>query len=236
MSTRTTAPSGMDPLDRASPWPDRKSRPAKESGVTGRRRSVPHLLLGVVLVLSCAAGFAWVTATSGERVAVLALARPVSIGQVLEAQDLREVTLTVDAEVSAIPVSRVSTVVGQTMATSLPAGSLLSFEVLGTGPVPTRGRAVAALALKEGQFPPEISPGAEVSVVFVSNLSAEVGGSQPSMGDLAEWPATVISVSVPPNGQATIVSVELEEAAAREVAAVPPGQLSVVLLPAGGGR
>ncbi|MBY8853919.1 hypothetical protein K7G98_39085, partial [Saccharothrix sp. MB29] len=50
------------------------------------------------------------------------------------------------------------------------------------------------------------------------------------------WPAVVTSVTTPANEQATVVSVQLTEAAARQVAAVPAGQLSIVMLSTRGGR
>jgi hypothetical protein len=43
----------------------------------------------------------------------------------------------------------------------------------------------------------------------------------------------VISVTGRADEQTTVVSLQLAEAAARQVAAVPAGQLSVVLLPGG---
>jgi hypothetical protein len=51
---------------------------------------------------------------------------------------------------------------------------------------------------------------------------------------VAVWPGTVTSVTAPANEQTTAVSVLLTDTAARQVAAVPTGQLSVVLLPGGG--
>jgi hypothetical protein len=59
-------------------------------------------------------------------------------------------------------------------------------------------------------------------------------GTLPGQGAVAVWPGTVTSVTAPANEQTTAVSVLLTETAARQVAAVPTGQLSVVLLPGGG--
>jgi hypothetical protein len=46
----------------------------------------------------------------------------------------------------------------------------------------------------------------------------------------------VTSVASAPNEQTTVVSVQLVEGAARQVAAVPAGQLSLVMVSPGGGR
>jgi len=202
-----------------------------------RRRSIPHLLLGALLVLACAAGFLVIWLNTGNRQPVLALARGVSVGHVLSMQDLRQVNVAVDPDVSVVQANQATSVVGKTMSTTLPAGSLLTPNAITASLLPGQGQAIAALALKAGQFPPEISPGSHVMVVLVPN---QVGALSPSprSGDASwGWPAVVTSVSAPANEQITVVSVQLDEPAARQVAAVPSGQVSLVMLATtGGGR
>jgi hypothetical protein len=219
----------------AGPWvADGKKTGSRWRG-TSRRRSVPHLLLGALLVLACAAAFLLISLNSGNRVSVLALARPVSVGQVLTTQDLRQVNVAVDPDVSVVDASQAASLVGRTMSTALPAGALLTLDAVGDGGVPTAGQAIAALSLKSGQFPHEVSPGTHVSVVFVPGQSSGSVASPPAPDSTTVWPAVVTSVTSPPNEQTTVVSVQLAEGAARQVAAVPAGQLSVVML-SGGGR
>ncbi|MGH3832393.1 MAG: SAF domain-containing protein, partial [Pseudonocardiaceae bacterium] len=201
--------------------------------LSGRRRSIPHLLVGALLVLACAAGVVLWSLVAGERQRVLALARPVSVGHALSAADLREVSVAADAGVSTVAASQASTVIGRVMATSLPAGSLLTPEVLGAALVPGHGQAIAALALKAGAFPPELAPGARVAVVFVPASTAGLPSALASP-NVSSWQATVTSVTGRADEQTTVVSLQLAEAAARQVAAVPVGQLSVVMLPEGG--
>lgn len=220
-------------------WVADGKKPVSRLRGTGRRRSVPHLLLGVLLVLACAGAFVVVSLNSGNRQQVLALARPVSVGQVLTAQDLQQVSVAVDPGVSVVDASQAAGVVGKTMSTSLPAGALLTLEAVSGAGIPAEGEAIAALSLKAGQFPPEVSPGAHVSVVFVPGQAGATVSSPPTSDSLSGsgtvWPAVVTSVTTPPNEQTTVVSVQLPEDAAREVAAVPAGQLSIVML-SGGGR
>jgi hypothetical protein len=155
----------------------------------------------------------------------------------LSMQDLRQVNVAVDPGVSVVEANQAASVIGKTMSTSLPAGSLLTPEAIAASLLPDQGQAIAALALKAGQFPPEISPGSHVLVVFVP-AQMGVASPGPRSGDASwVWPAVVTSVSVPANEQTTVVSVELSEAAARQVAAAPSGQLSLIMLAtAGGGR
>ena len=61
--------------------------PARLAGAP-RQRRVPYLLVGILLVLGCAAAGVVVALRLGHRVPVLELARPVSVGQALTAQDV----------------------------------------------------------------------------------------------------------------------------------------------------
>lgn len=223
------------------PDTDRTTRPANGAWVADskksasrlrgtRRRSIPHLLLGALLVLACAAAFLVVSLSSGSKQSVLALAQPVSVGQVLTAQDLKQVNVAVDSGVSVVDVSQAASVVGRTLSENLPAGALLTLDAVRGSGVPAAGQALAALSLKAGQFPVEVSPGAHVSVVFVPGQPGSGLASPPTPDSTTVWPAVVTSVTTPPNQQITVVSVQVTQAAARQIAAVPAGQLAVVML------
>ncbi|MFI6098181.1 SAF domain-containing protein [Lentzea sp. NPDC051213] len=240
MKTFVMTQPDINPATTSAPgvWTGNGTKPDTASRLrgTGRRRNIPYLLLGVLLVLVCVGTFLLISLNSGDRRPVLALARAVTVGQVLTAQDLRQVNVAVDPGVSVVDAGQAASVVGKTMSTSLPAGALLTPDVVGVAAVPVAGQAIAALSLKPGQFPAEVSAGARVSVVFVLGGGAVASPPAVSSSDAAAvWPAVVTSVTSPPNDQTTVVSVQLTEAAARQVAAVPVGQLSLVML-SGGGR
>jgi hypothetical protein len=202
--------------------------------ITGgpQRRSVPRLLLGVVLVVGCAIGGIVVGQQLGHRESVLVLARSVATGQVLSAQDLREASVSVEAGITVIPVGDEPTVLGQQVAFALPAGAVLTRELIGTPQVPPPGQAVAAVGLKAGQFPPALAPGTRVAVLVAPSGTATAGGF-PSM-PASSWTATVTDVQRQPNDQITVVSVQLSEHDARQLASTPTGQITVVALNGGG--
>ena len=231
----TTQPDTDRPTKSTSgPWVTDGKKPASRLRGTKRRRSIPHLLLGTLLVLACAAAFLVMSLNSGNRETVLALARPVTVGQVLTAQDLKQVRVAVDPGVSVVEVNQATSVVGKTMSASLPAGALLTLDAVSGAGVPASGQAIAALSLKAGQFPVEVSPGSHVSVVFVPGQAGAALASPPTPDSTTVWPAVVTSVTSPPNQQVTVVSVQLSRAAARQIAAVPAGQLSIVMVPGSG--
>jgi hypothetical protein len=224
----------------AEAWLRNDSKPTRTARLRGspRRRSVPHLALGVVLVLACAAATVFAALQFTDRQQVLALARPVTVGHVLTTEDLRQVSVSAAGGVSVVPAGQVSVVVGQTMAVSLPAGSLLTPTELGAAALPQPGQAITALALKPGQFPTALGPGAHVLVVLAPGSTS--GGSPTSAGSpssaqqaVAVWPATVTDLAGQANDQSTVVSVQLADTAARQVAAQPSGALSLVLVSGG---
>lgn len=200
----------------------------------GQRHSIPHLLVGVLLVLACAVGGVLWSLAASDRQPVLALARSVSVGQMLSPADLREVSIAVDPAMSTVAASQASAVVGRTMATSLPAGSLLTPDMVGAALIPSAGQAITALALKPGMFPPELTPGTRVAVIFVPNSATGSSTAFASPNAPGTWPATVIGVTARTDEQVTVVSLQLTETAARQVAAMPAGQLSLVMLPGSG--
>lgn len=208
--------------------------PRRVAGVL-RRRRLPYLLLGVLLVLGCAAGGVVAATRLGHREAVLALARPVTVGQQLSVRDVREVSVSTDTGLAVVPAASKARVVGRPVAYSLPAGALLTKDLLGDAQVPPSGRAVAALGLKAGQFPPGLQPGNQVTVVIAPPGDA-ASGTAPSSGSagVSSWSAVVSGVRTDGTDQTTVVSLQMAQADARALAAEPVGQVSVVLVHGGG--
>ncbi|MDQ0772959.1 Flp pilus assembly protein CpaB [Streptomyces aurantiacus] len=194
-----------------------------------RRRSLPYLLLGVLLVLGCATGGVVVAIQLGHREDVLVLAHPVAVGQKLSPQDVREVSISVDSNLAVIPARSRSQVQGRAVAYTLPAGALLTRDVLGDARVPPPGQAVAAVGLKDGQYPPELQPGNRVTVVAATSDTST--GSRQSRS--STWNATVTGVHSSADDQVTAVSLQMAQDDARRLAAVPTGQISVVMVHGG---
>ena len=205
----------------------------------GRRRSVPLAAGGVVLVVVCALVFAEGWLQAGHRQPVLALAQPVAAGQVITAADLETVRVSVAGPVSLVPASRQAEVVGSMAAASLPAGSLLAGSDIGTPP-PVKGQVRLGVALKPGQYPPDLAAGQDVDVLATPAASAS-GSSSGSGGAPAALPvgeAVVLSVSpaTASSGSGdTVVEIQVPADAMPQVAAASAaGQIALVTIPAGG--
>lgn len=223
-TTTSTAANAPAP----STWGGHEKSPSRLSG-GGRRRRVPYLLLGVLLVVACAVGGVLTGMQLGDRENVLALARPVPVGQVLTAQDLKQVSVAADSGLDLLTASAASSVVGQPIAYSLPAGSLVTRSVLGAPQTPAAGKAIAAVGLKPGQFPPELTPGTRVAVLVTPEQNTTANERT------AAWTAVVTGIASGETEQVTVVSLQLSDPDARELASAPAGQLSLIVI-AGGGR
>ncbi len=201
-----------------------------------RRRSLPWLMLGVLLVAGCALAFAVTSLRLSGRQPVLALARSVPAGHVLTSGDLQVVNVAADSNLALIPASSESSVLGQPAALPLVAGSLLTTAEVGTDRIPPAGWAVVGVALKAGQYPPEVSPGDRVMIVTTAGTGT-TGGTGP-IGTAPPTTATVVGVQVAPvdSSAATVVSLQVPEADSAAVAAAASnGAVSLVLVSGRGG-
>src|SRR5690242_1800151 len=88
----TDRPTGAAPHAGRGPW-----RAAR------RRHRMPFVALGGLLVIVCVLGYAYGAVRLGNRVQVLAVARPVAAGQALATADLRVVSAAQDPGLHLVP-------------------------------------------------------------------------------------------------------------------------------------
>jgi hypothetical protein len=153
---------------------------------------------------------------------------------VLSPDDLREVDVAADPSLSLVLASAESSVLGRPVALPLPAGTLLTTADVGSGQVPPPGWAVVGVALKAGQYPPEVAPGDRVLIVTAGTGASGTG----AVGTAPPVPATVVGVQAAPvdSQAAAVVSLQVSEADAQSVAiAASNGAVSIVLVSQQGG-
>lgn len=197
----------------------------------GRRRVSPPLLAtGVVVVVLCALAIGSLYSGAASRQLVLAVARPVPIGTPITDADLRDVEVATGPGAATIPASRRAQVVGQRPAVALVPGALLAPAQLRAGSGPDPGQALIALALRPGQFPPEVAPGDTVRVIstgapaaFAPGAPVTAGGdagisanpASPAAGTALLAEGTVVSLRpVPEAPGTTVVSLRVPDQAA----------------------
>lgn len=141
----------------------------------GRRTRLPEVVVGVAMMVAFALGAVLWHLSTTERVAALALSRPVHRGTVIGRADLRVVYLPGDGAVAHLDRTRASVVLGRTARADMPAGTLLTAASVDSGESLGAGEGVVGLSLSPGQVPvDELVPGDLVDVV-----SAAGPGSPP---------------------------------------------------------
>ena len=194
-----------------------------------RRRRRPAVLALAVVLVGLGALVNAVAVRQGDRVAVLAVARPVPVGQQIAEADLSVVQVATVSSLVTVPADQRASVVGRYAAVGLRPGSLLTSDAVTDQRAPLAGQAVLAVAVKTGLVPARgLGPGDRVLLVPVS-------GDQPTRpADSAPVHATVVDVGQPDSTGAWAVDVAVDEPAAAELAdAAASGRLALVLLPAG---
>lgn len=225
------------PLDPAFGPPGVQGAPGTQGTPLRRYRRRPALVgLGVGLLATCGAGAAYLTQSSGETVAVLAVTDTVHRGEVIDAGRLTTARAVPDPAVEPVAASELSAVVGQRAATDLPAGTLLTEGAVTASSLPAAGESVVGVAVTEAQLPrSELVAGDPVRVFGTPNP----GDAPPSRppGSVA---ATVVGVSdVLDSGHVVVDVVVADGVAGTLVAMVATGRVAVVLdsaEPGGGDR
>ena len=202
--------------------------PGRRLGGPGRRRQIPLVVVGVLLVVGCALGFADASLSLASHEDVLVVAQPLAAGQVLTSSDLRAVKVSTGTGLDVVPTGAEASVVGRPAAVPLVAGALLTRGEVGAGSPASAGEDVVAVGLKAGLFPPGLAPGDRVQVVPVVTSSSSTAMAPGSPVD-----ATVLGVEPAPaaSNTATVFSLQVAKTDADAVASLAAaGEVSLVQL------
>ncbi len=179
---------------------------------------------------------------------VLAVANDVPVGSTITEDDLATASVVKDANLSPIPASDRSQVVGMVAQVGLVKGTFLTRAQVGRSSGFTVGQQLVALPLKPGQYPARgLDPGQKVLIVATpgQNGSPPPTGSSPSSapggasstGSSASGgtEATVVDVGGTNSAtQVTVVDVKVAAADGVQVAQLAStGNVALILLPAG---
>ena len=194
-----------------------------------RRQRRPALAAaGALLVLLCGIASVTLASRGQQRLAVLALARDVSAGQVVTAQDLRVAHVSGDG-VSALSANGSAALIGQTLTATLPAGTLLNASMLSPISVPAAGMELVAVAVKAGGVPAEAAAGRDVTLIRVA---AAGGSAERTAAQVLVARARLVSVRTEPSTGLVVLSVQVPATATVGVTqASASGAVAVALLP-----
>lgn len=230
MATTTEGARGLRPS------PPAAARLRVEPPGRGRRPvRVPWIVLGVLIIAGCALTAAVWAGRVAQRSPVLVLARPVEHGQLLAVEDLSTVSVAVDGQVALIPAAAAEELVGRAAAGALPAGTLLTEQMVTSDPGLAVDDRVVGLALDPGEYPTSVlRPGDEV-MVLRTPPPATGGGEELGAAAVLVPRATVYAVQpLDEASTSVLVSVLVDESSAAPIAAAA-SQDRVRLVLAGSG-
>ncbi|MFD3938215.1 SAF domain-containing protein [Streptomyces sp. NPDC058611] len=236
MSTTTTP---ATPGRAAVPGPGGPGgKPAAAPRVVRQRRRRPGLIaLSVALIAAGGLSGALLFTASGQRTAVLVVARDVPVGAAIADADLAPASLALDPVVKAVPVTKKAGMVGQRAEVALRAGSLLSPGQVTSVSLIKAGEQLVGVALKPSQVPASrLAPGQKVLIVSTPD-PAQAAGAGGKSGEPAAapktLPATVVAVGAAAPGTGVIVvDVAVPAADGPTLAArVATGAVALILAP-----
>lgn len=228
MSVQDTAESASTALTdsaQAVGRPRRTAAPPPPLAVRTRRR--PGVLAaGVALVAVGALGAAYLAQAVGQTVPVVAVARDVAAGEVIERADLTIADVSSDPALSPIPAAELAGVVGQRAAVALTAGSLLTEAAVTDQVLPAAGQALVGIALTAAQLPAEpLRAGDQVRVIDTPVSQGEPPATTPT-----SIAGQVVSVTGPDSAGLIVVDVTVPTGQAAGLAArVATGRIALVL-------
>lgn len=191
--------------------------------------------LGLFLVLVAALAMAKLAQGWSSTTSVIAVARPVQQGHVLEAGDLKVVDVRLDGRAASIGARDESGVIGQTATVALFPDDLLSRSQLGRTTRLQPGEVLDPVLLKPGQFPPNLRAGDRVAVIVAPAPGAAAAAASPSRTPASPPTATVVSVDPSSSSSAsptTTVTLQLPLSAASAIAGA--GGVTLAVLPPAG--
>jgi len=196
----------------------------------GRKRRLPEMAAGLLLVAVCALGALWWLTSSTDRQPVLALRAPIERGQVIELADLQVVNIDTDQAIVVLADTEAAQVVGRVARTDLPAGTLVIPAQFSSGSTLGINEGVVGMSLEAGQFPSlALAPGDSVAIVLTPSP-----GDPRAFGDAIEATVLVSRAEVVEVAQlgvqgALFVAVQVgEDEAARVAAAAATNRVRLI--------
>jgi hypothetical protein len=164
---------------------------SRPSGSGPINRNTTRIAVGVTVLVVSVLATLTLYSSAGDRQTVIAVRRDVGAGQTIVADDLKEVSISVDTSVSTISASAADRAVGKVAMVPLTKGSLLASGQVDDAPELAVGEALVGAILKAGQYPTGLQSGSTVRIIEVppadaSGLSEPVSHGSGRVADIQE--------------------------------------------------
>lgn len=244
-SERGTMQRGLGPGDQQG-WAPEPTAPAGRRLPTPSRERKPALAaLALVLIVGGALGAGFLVLRSGQRVPAIEVTQQVGAGEKIPRSALQEVQVAADTGVQYVDWAYAQNVAQDYAATMIPAGTLLSKAMVAPAGSVLSGREVLGLALKDGQWPSQLTVGDHVAIYATSGQNGSSNGSSGCRNGGTLTLANDASVVSVTTGSSSGLVASGQSGSADVTVAVSPadagvvacyaaaGQVAVALLPPG---
>ncbi len=159
-----------------------------------RRRQLPWVVLGLTITLTAAIIFALWASSLSSRTAVAVAGRDIPTGSKIEVDDLRAVEVASGQGAGFVPMTELDSVVGHTVRSPIPEGTILNPGLLSESSPVGLGMAIVGAVLQPGEYPiTHLGPGQPVGIVITGE--SPVPDAESSNGRLRRGAFTGISSS-----------------------------------------
>lgn len=185
----------------------------------------------VALVGLGAFGNVWLLTSMSQAQAVVAAARSIERGAVIEREALMSVQVGTDPALRTVPATELEALVGQRAAVDIVAGSLLTGESSTSENVPAEGYSLVGIALTPAMMPgTTLRAGDRVRVVATPGAQGEPASAAEPHSVAAVVLSRASGTDQAGTGAQTIVTVQVPEADAAALAAMTAtGRVALVL-------
>lgn len=211
-----------------------RTAPLSPPRTLGARRRRPAVLaMAVAMIAAGGLGGAVLYNSSGQRIAVLALARDVPMGQAVTADDLVVAHIAGDPALKPLDARDQAHAIGLRATTDLHRGALLLKSDLTADPTVQPGQVIVGVSAKHGQLPAtRLQPGLQVLIVSTPDAKPD----QPSSRTSDTLTAVVANIGKPDSDGSQVIDVAVSPSDGAKLAQwVAGGKFQVILAPRGGG-
>jgi hypothetical protein len=231
-SDRGTLPrSGGVGVDQQVPWGEPTLPAGRRMPSAPRERKPLLAVVALILILVGGAGAGMLVLRSGQKVTAIEVAQQVPAGQQFTAQDFTEVQVPSDGGLSFVPWDQASQVLNFVATTTIPAGTLLTRNMVTTSANSLAGKYRVGIALKAGTMPISLDVGDQVELYSLTRSDV----CQTTANSVVVPDAEVLAVSSTGAGSALITVAVSQDTAGTLLCAAAAGSLGAVLLPGGSG-
>ena len=196
-----------------------------------RERKPLLAVVALILILVGGAGAGLLVLRSGQKVAAIEISQQVNAGQQFTAQDFTQVQVPKTGGLSYVPWDQASQVLNFVAKTGIPAGTLLTPNMVTSSSNSLAGMDQVGVSLKAGTMPVSLEVGDHVALYSLTRDDA----CQTTANSVVAPDARILAVSSTGAGSALITVAVTQGTASQVLCTSAAGTLGAVLLPNGSG-